>query len=93
MAASEHWRLAGGGILLRQWDGQFVVYDRYSGETHCLSRLASRLVAHIATERSATTADLAGLVNAYGEPSRAEAEARVALGELERLHVLRCGPE
>ena len=69
-----------------------VVYDPYSGDTHCLDRLASAIMAHLAergpTTLGALTDDLRPAL-AGSPPHDAEGSMlAAALGELERLRLV-----
>ena len=41
------WRAAGAAFHARMWDGDLVVYDEYSGETHWLNPVASVILSAI----------------------------------------------
>jgi len=39
---------------MRVWEGQMVVFDPYSGDTHCLDRLGTALMSRLADQGPAT---------------------------------------
>jgi PqqD family protein of HPr-rel-A system len=85
------WRLASEDLLTRSWDGQTVVYDCYAGDTHCLDRVASAVLA--AVMQGGRSDDAALLDRARSllpaddmlSPNLLDA----ALAELERLRLVR----
>jgi len=73
---------------MRVWEGQMVVFDPYSGDTHCLDRLATALISCLAERGPATTerlrthlGDFPDLVSDLGEGDAPGS----ALEELEKL--------
>ena len=45
MERSEHWRISGSGKLsLREWDGEYAVYNPLSGNTHILDVVSGNIL-------------------------------------------------
>jgi PqqD family protein of HPr-rel-A system len=86
------WRLATDDLRRRAWDGQMVVYDPRSGDTHCLDHLAAAVLSHLFERRTATARSLREQLPhdppSAGEP-RAEDVLTNLLAELEKLRLVR----
>lgn len=84
------WRSAAADVAVRAWDGQIVVYDRGSGDTHCLDTVASALYACLAEGGDRAEAELLGrLAHAYVAAAPADDALNGALSELEKLGLAR----
>jgi PqqD family protein of HPr-rel-A system len=85
-----HWHLAAENLRFRVWEGQAVVYDPFSGDTHCLDHLASNIVTHLSQHGSSSLQELTRLL---GPPPAlnevVDGTLFAALGELERLRIIR----
>ena len=98
MAASETWSLRLGQTLQhRQWDGEYVLYNDLSGDTHLLTDAAIVLLQALQA-RPATRAALAkALATEFDaddgdgvEPLDFEAEAASLLEHMKRLFLVDC---
>ena len=48
MQRSKNWRTSGkGGLFLRDWDGEYAVYNPLSGSTHILDVVSGRILRSI----------------------------------------------
>lgn len=64
---SDRWRLASAEPLgLRCWDGDYVVFNPLSGQTHFLEILSGRILEQIMAD-TPTTAELCALTSTYLE--------------------------
>lgn len=83
----DSWRLAPGQQLaLRGWDGEYVLYNDLSGDTHLLGEAAVALLRrlHVAPARAA-------VLRAVCEDA-SEAEVEALLVQLQRLHLVEPAP-
>lgn len=79
------WRLARGQHLCHyQWDGEFVLYNDLSGDTHLLGTAAMRLLEALAPGARSQ----AELDTCLPAASRGEAELADILADLERLALI-----
>ena len=81
----QRWRvLAHAGLVWRHWDGEYVVHHALSNDTHRLAETPGQLLAHLATAREQTTAQLAQhfLID--------ETDIEYVLEELARLDFVTC---
>lgn len=86
------WRFACEPFLSRVWDGQMVVYDPCSGDTHCVDRLASAILAQLVEQGPLSVAELCQRVRQarlQGADSPDDDLLTTALGELEKLRLVR----
>ena len=90
MAASETWRLRPGQTLqYRQWDGECVLYNDLSGDTHLLGDGAIELL--LALRRGpATRATLAAVLQAEFDidPAALDLETDTLLRDLNHLYLV-----
>lgn len=90
MNAGTTWRLQPGQTLQhRQWDGECVLYNDLSGDTHLLGEAAVELL--LALRREPATRDaLAAVLEAEFDidPADLGAETDQLLQHLERLHLV-----
>ena len=90
MAPSETWRLRPGQTLqYRQWDGECILYNDLSGDTHLLGEAALELL--LALRRGpATQAALAAILQAGFEidPAELASETDALLRDLQHLHLV-----
>lgn len=90
MAASETWRLRPGQTLqYRQWDGECVLYNDLSGDTHLLGDGAIELL--LALRRGpATRAALAAVLQAEFDidPAALDDETETLLQDLKHLYLV-----
>ena len=87
------WSAAVGRFRTRAWDGEMVVYDESSGDTHSLDPLATALLIILQENGAATVADLSGVAAAQlEEDEKLEPEAVVteALEVLQTLRLVEC---
>jgi PqqD family protein of HPr-rel-A system len=86
------WQVASEDLKFRAWDDQTVVYDARSGDTHCMDRIASSILTHLLRHDSSSLHELSGLFGVGTEQRMTEdgeATLLAALGELERLRIIR----
>jgi PqqD family protein of HPr-rel-A system len=83
------WRIAD-HLKMQVWDGQMVVYDHYSGDTHCLDPMVTCVLGAIVAAPGSSE-DLAGrLTGTLGDTHESRVEAvRLALEELERMRLIK----
>lgn len=82
------WRALRQGCKIRIWDDQAVVYDGYSGNTHCLDRLATAILCRLGDRDRASAAELRGdLAGGFAALDGAEGE-QTLLDVLEELRGL-----
>jgi PqqD family protein of HPr-rel-A system len=82
------WRLAD-HLKMQEWDGQMVVYDHYSGDTHCLDRPLALVFSAIVAAPGSSEELTDRLASALGDTQEARAESvRIATEELERLRLV-----
>lgn len=76
---------------MRQWDGQTVVYDQRSGDTHCLDRTASAVIACLSGERDLCASDIRDVLKSRGHDDDFQDRGGIEgiLEELERLGLAR----
>jgi PqqD family protein of HPr-rel-A system len=81
-AASEHFRL-------RTWDGEMVVFDERSADTHALDPLATSLVTRLKKNGPAGLAELCDAVAPYLEDDEKQDPQTVVADALAFLETLR----
>ena len=83
------WRIAD-HLKMEVWDGQMVVYDHYSGDTHCLDPMMTCVLGAIVAAPGGHVELADRLAAELGDTHEARVEAmRLALEELERLHLIK----
>lgn len=90
MAASETWRLRPGQTLqYRQWDGECVLYNDLSGDTHLLGDGAIELLLAL-RGGPATNEALAAVLQAGFDidPSELDLETTTLLRDLQHLNLI-----
>lgn len=90
MSVSETWRLRPGQTLQhRQWDGECVLYNDLSGDTHLLADGAIELLLALAAG-PLSHQSLAALLEAEFELDMLDAQTETAalLAQLQRLHLV-----
>jgi PqqD family protein of HPr-rel-A system len=87
LGLSTAWRFVAADVAMRTWDEQTVAYHRRSGDTHCLDRVASALLARLAQAGTLDEAALGAAVESAASPEARDAAMTVAntLYELERI--------
>jgi PqqD family protein of HPr-rel-A system len=85
------WRVASEDLLTRSWDGQMVVYDCYSGDTHCLDRVASAVLSGVMQSNGSDEGEQLDRVQTFlpAESAVSPDILIAALAELERLRLVR----
>jgi hypothetical protein len=74
------------GLVVREVDGETLVYDRRSHKAHCLNRAAALVWSHC--DGATSVADLAQLLHQQLQMPADEAVVRLALDRLARAHLL-----
>jgi PqqD family protein of HPr-rel-A system len=73
----------------QEWDGQMVVYDHYSGDTHCLDRPLATVFNAILVAPGSSEELTDRLASVLGDTQDARTETvRLATEELERLRLV-----
>jgi PqqD family protein of HPr-rel-A system len=73
---------------MRIWEGQMVVYDPYSGDTHCMDRLATAVLSRLAECGTATAKDLETHLRGLPDLAQDLETGDVPAGVLEELEKL-----
>jgi PqqD family protein of HPr-rel-A system len=88
------WRSVPDPLLVREWDGQSVVYNRKSGDTHCLDRTAHAVISCLSGDRELDLAAICGaIVYSGGDRVQDRDDVSDALDQLERLGLVRRASE
>ena len=84
------WEAASGEFAVRTWEGQMVVYDPRSGDTHCLDELASAVLTTLRELGRGSLPDIGQRITAARPGSSQIAmELSAALTELAALQLIR----
>ncbi len=82
------WSAALEPFLVRAWDGEMVVYDRRSGDTHALDRLATAIVDALTDKTEISFTDVVDSVAIELEEDERAAPAVIVSNALEFLRNL-----
>jgi PqqD family protein of HPr-rel-A system len=89
-AVMAHWQVTTDRIRSRLWDGLLIVYNCYSGDTHCVDSVGAAIFAALQRQGRATESEICHLVGIeLGEAGTSVATARAALDDLERLRLVK----
>ena len=75
-----------GGVLIRELQGELLVYERGEHRAHCLNRTAATVFQN--ADGTRTVADLARLLAPQGDPAESEAVVGEALARLAEAGLL-----
>ena len=79
-----------GRFLIREWDGESVIFDLFSNDTHACDRLATALIREL-SDGPSTAARISQVLTAvadWGDHANFAATTRATLEDLERLGVI-----
>jgi PqqD family protein of HPr-rel-A system len=83
------WRSAPDPLLVREWDGQSIIYNCTSGDTHCLDRTAHAVFSCLTGDRTLDLDQICTATAAFGDdlvPDRGRLSD--AVDQLERLELV-----
>lgn len=78
------------GLVLRELEGELLVYDTTQHRAHCLNRTAADVFRH--ADGTRTVSDLGRFVAPDADPAAGEAAVQMALEHLDEAGLLESGP-
>jgi PqqD family protein of HPr-rel-A system len=84
------WQVTTDRIRARRWDDLLVIYNCYSGDTHCIDSVAAAVFGALERRGAATESEIADLVGeGLGALNSRTMTALAALSNLERLRLVK----
>jgi PqqD family protein of HPr-rel-A system len=85
-----NWQINSEEIRVRAWDDLIVVYNCYTGDTHCIDNTGTAVFSALEKFGTATAEQLdEALINPMDMSGVEPAATRAALGQLERFRIVR----